>query len=1118
MSCPACGFENPAGIKFCGNCAQPLQALAGCPGCGFENPPGFKFCGECARPLTGAASSGPERDPRAYTPRHLADKILQSKSALEGERKQVTVLFADVKGSVELSGQVDPEQWHVILDRFFQILTDGVHRFEGSVNQYTGDGIMALFGAPIAHEDHAQRACYASLHLRAELRRYADELRVERGLSFAVRVGLNSGEVVVGKIGDDLRMDYTAQGHTVGLAARVERLAEPGRVYLTQHTARLVEGFFELRDLGKSKLAGTDDALAIYELEGVGEARTRLDLARSRGFSRFVGRDEEMATLDAALQRAIEGQGRVVGVRGEAGLGKSRLCDEFVRTCRAKGIAVYSAHCPSHGKTVPFLPLLQLLRGIIGIEEHDDPSAAREKIAGRLVLLDPQFQERLPLVFGFLGVREPERAVLRDDPENPGAQQRQSFTFVRRLVQALSEREPIVLFFDDLHWIDSASDAFLAQIVEAVSGTRILLLVNFRPEYGAEWMSGASYQQLPLVPLSPQAVAELLSDLLGNDASLQALPALVHERTEGNPFFTEELVRSLADSKQLEGSDGAYRLVTPVERLEVPATVQAVLAARIDRLPDREKQVLQTAAVIGRVFTEPILAAVSTLPASELGAALETLKATNFLYERALYPDTEYAFRHPLTEQVAFESQLLEKRRPIHAGVARALQAYSAETRDEQAALIAQHWERSGTPLEAARWHRRAADWIGWRTVSETAQHWRSVLDLLRDVPESTETEALALEAQTQIVSYSFRIGISPEETERLYADAKLLARRRGDLPAQWRLETGYYYRLIDRGRPKGAQAQVQSILPIAAQLDEPGVSASTACIVAANQLRLQDSLETLEGALARLPTDPRDRTDPRGEDPYLILRYLRGWYLCLHGSPREGLEELEQVLRLARPGERAAGQARGTCARFAILMGDRPRALSYSQEGLRNAERTGNVGGRVAALGWVGGAQLLEGQADLAIQTLTEALELGTREQVFQEFEALRQGQLAQAYLLRDDLDKARAMAERATDRLEERVQTKWSIEPRIVLARVLLTTDGRTAASEIESQLRQARTAIAESGAHIFMPFVREEFARLLRTRGAADSERELREAQRLYQELGATAHAERLESTHS
>ncbi len=388
-------------------------------------------------------------------------------------------------------------------------------------------------------------------------------------------------------------------------------------------------------------------------------------------------------------------------------------------------------------------------------------------------------------------------------------------------------------------------------------------------------------------------------------------------------------------------------------------------------------------------------------------------------------------------------------------------------------------------------------------------------MELLRDVPESTETEALALEAQTQIVSYSFRIGISPEETEQLYADAKLLARKRSDLPAQWRLETGYYYRLTDRGRPREARAHVQSLLPIAEQLDDPGVSASTACIVAANQLRLHDSLETLEAALARLPTDPRNRTDPRGEDPYLILRYLRGWYLCLRGSPREGLDELEQVLRLASPGERAAGQARGTCARFAILMGDRPRALSYSQEGLRNAERTGNVGGRVAALGWVGGAQVLEGEADLAIETLTEALELGTREQVFQEFEPLRQGQLAQAYLLRGDRDKARAMAEQTTDRLDERVQTKWSIEPRIVRARVLLATDGRTAAEEIEAQLRQARAALDASGAHIFMPFVREESARLMRIRGDADSERELREAQRLYQELGATAHAERLDT---
>ncbi|NIQ90348.1 MAG: adenylate/guanylate cyclase domain-containing protein, partial [Deltaproteobacteria bacterium] len=349
-----------------------------------------------------------ERNPRDYTPKHLADKILQSKSALEGERKQVTVLFADVKGSLELAEQVDPEEWHRILDRFFQILADGVHRFEGTVNQYTGDGIMALFGAPIAHEDHAQRACYAALHLRDELRRYADELRRTKALSFSVRIGLNSGEVIVGKIGDDLRMDYTAQGHTVGLAQRMEQLAPPESTYLTDQTARLVEGFFRLRDLGEFDLKGAGQPVRAFELEDVGALRTRLEVSRARGFSKFVGRDREMASLESALAQAGEGRGQVVGVVGEAGVGKSRLCLEFVERCRARGIAVYEAHCPAHGKAVPFLPLLELLRAYFGIAERDTAAEARRKIAGTLLLLDEGMRELLPLVFDFMGVPDPE--------------------------------------------------------------------------------------------------------------------------------------------------------------------------------------------------------------------------------------------------------------------------------------------------------------------------------------------------------------------------------------------------------------------------------------------------------------------------------------------------------------------------------------------------------------------------------------------------------------------------------------------------------------------------------------------------------------------------------------
>jgi class 3 adenylate cyclase len=616
MRCPSCGFENASGIKFCGECGALLKVK--CSSCGFANAPGIKFCGECGKPLAEVAKPGAPPDHRSYTPKHLAEKILTSRSALEGERKQVTVLFADVKGSMDLAEQLDPEEWHKIMDRFFAILSEGVHRFEGTINQYTGDGIMALFGAPIAHEDHAQRACYAALSLRDAVREYANEVRVRYGVPFAVRIGLNSGEVVVGKIGDDLRMDYTAQGHTVGLAQRMEALAESGHICLSEHTARLVEGYFQLQDLGRPKVKGVSEPVGLFDLEGLGPFRIRLDRSRARGLSAFVGRDSEMGMLEAALQQALAGHGRIVGVVAQAGVGKSRLCFEFTERCRARGIVVHQAHCPAHGKTVAYLPVLELLRGYFGLADGDSPRAAREKIAGRLLLLDRAFDAALPLIWDFLRVPDAERPVEELDPT---VRQQQLHDFFRRLVRARSEREPAVLFFDDLHWIDSASDVLLAQLVDAARGTRTLWLVNFRPEYRAEWMQRSDYQQLPLTPLGSEAIRALLGQLLGSDPR-------------------------------------------PAAEIGVPATVQSVLAARIDRLPEREKQVLQTASVIGQRFSGPILGRVVEVSDGELSAALHTLTNAEFLYTEALYPEVEYSFKHPLAQEVAYRSQLAERRAP----------------------------------------------------------------------------------------------------------------------------------------------------------------------------------------------------------------------------------------------------------------------------------------------------------------------------------------------------------------------------------------------------------------------------------------------------------------------
>ncbi len=783
MDCSDCGAENRDGRRFCGDCGAHLAAT--CPACGALDEDGARFCGSCGAEIapqigqTQSAASTPRRvapDPRSYTPKHLADKILHSKSALEGERKQVTVLFADVTGSTELAETLDPEEWHGILDRFFQILAEGVHRFEGTVNQYTGDGIMALFGAPIAHEDHAQRACYAALQLQQEIKRYADELRVEKGLAFAVRMGLNSGDVVVGKIGDDLRMDYTAQGATVNLAARMQTLADPGKALIAEATARLAEGFFELRDLGETAVRGVSEPVRIFELEGVGAHRTRLDRSRARGFTRFVGREPELALLEAALARMLEGSGCVVGVVADAGTGKSRLCAEFVDSVRQRGVRLHEAHCPAHGRSIAFLPVLELLRSWFEITDRDSQRDARRKIAGDLTLLGGDFQEVLPLLFEFIGIADPDQPTLELSQE---ARQRALFEFVRRLSRARSEREPAVLFIDDLHWIDSASDEFLAQLVEVARSTRTLVLVNFRPEYRAAWMQHTHYQQVPLLPLGSADMAKLLRQLLGAEDSLAGLGDRIYERTGGNPFFAEEVVQGLIESGSLAGELGAYQLTRTVEHIEIPPTVQAVLAARIDRLEERDKRVLQAASVIGREVPEPLLREILEIGAEELAAALAGLQRLEFLFEQALYPEVVHCFKHALTRDVAYASQLQTQRGGVHVRVARALEVREVERLDERSGLIAEHWEAAGDSSEAARWHLRAAEWAGYAHVGQSLRHLERVCELFEGAP-SDDLEPLVLRAYSLRLNLGFRAARDASELDRCYERGQELALKLG--------------------------------------------------------------------------------------------------------------------------------------------------------------------------------------------------------------------------------------------------------------------------------------------------------------------------------------------------
>src|SRR5499433_2594862 len=550
-------------------------------------------------------------------------------------------------------------------------MMDAVHRFEGTVNQVAGDGLMAMFGAPIAHEDHALRACYAALAMQAALRRYAEDVRRTHGLEVLLRVGLNSGSVLVRTIGNDLYMNYSGVGLTTNLAARMEQLAPPGTIRLTAATLQLVEGAVRVTALGPIPVKGLAEPVEVFELVGATPVHRRLQAAVARGLTRFVGRDQELAALTLALAQAGRGQGQLVALLGEAGVGKSRLVYELVHSHRIQGWRVLESVSVSYGKATPYFPVIDLLKRYAHVEDTDDARTMRAKVTGQVLTLDETLQDTLPALLALLDALPVDSPFGQLDP--PQRRQR-TLAALKRVLLRESQMQPLLLVFEDLHWIDSETQALLDSLVDSLPTARILLLVNYRPEYQHDWGSKTYYTQLRLDPLPPGNADEFLQALLGDDASLKPLTHLLIARTEGNPFFLEESVRTLVETGVLVGEPSAYRLGQVLPTIQVPATVQAVLAARIDRLPPEEKQLLQAAAVIGPEVPLPLLQAVAEQPEAALHRGLAHLQASEFLYETRLFPERAYTFKHALTQQVAYHSLLTSTRQRYHAQLAQALE------------------------------------------------------------------------------------------------------------------------------------------------------------------------------------------------------------------------------------------------------------------------------------------------------------------------------------------------------------------------------------------------------------------------------------------------------------
>ena len=844
MKCFRCQHENPAGLKFCGECGTRLALV--CASCGAANSPEQKFCGECGTKLVPDTAPMRSPPPDSYTPKHLAEKILISKSALEGERKQVTVLFADLKGSMELLADRDPEEGRKILDPVLERMMEAVHRYDGTVNQVMGDGIMALFGAPLALEDHAVRACYAALRMQEQVSRYADDLQRSGSMPVYIRVGINSGEVVVRSIGSDLHMDYTAVGQTTHLASRIEQLAKPGSTLLSKDTLQLAEGYIQVKPLGAVPVKGLADPVEVYELTGASHARTRLQAAALRGLTRFVGRQREIEVLNEALANAAQAKGQVVAIVGEPGVGKSRLFWEFSHSHRTQGWLIVEASSVSYGKATPYLPVIDLLKGYFKIADNDDARAIREKVTGKLLTLDRALEPLLSPLLALLDQPVEQQWQTLD----PSQRRRQTLDALKRLWLREAQAQPLVLVFEDLHWIDSETQEFLNGMMDSVPTARLLLLFNYRPEYRHPWGSRTYYSQLRLDPLTAESAVVLLNGLLGPDKTVEPLNQILIERTEGNPLFLEESVRTLVEIHILTGDRGAYRLARPLQEVQMPPTVQAVLAARIDRLQAEDKRLLQTAAVIGKDVSYALLQAIAEVPEADLKLGLARLQQAEFLYEVSLFPDLEYTFKHALTHEVTYGSLLQERRRTLHGKILDAIEQLYTERLSERVEQLGHHALRAERWDKAVEYLRQAGVRAFERSANrEAASAFEQSLLAIAHLPQTRETIE-----QTVDLCLAMRPCVTPlADMKRLLATVQRAAPLIASLgnPRREALINGYHAAaLTNLGRTQEALALALTGLSIAESQDDPLLRVSSRYFMGQTLVRVgayRDAIENFD-------------------------------------------------------------------------------------------------------------------------------------------------------------------------------------------------------------------------------------------------------------------------------